>query len=136
MERLIREKKAGKPISGATIYFEQMLDFEPFQCYPTLTARIDAEGNVSFPCRPLEEEGLFGGKSGNLLEVGSLRKVQEMGRRQWGESVECFDRCYMRCHAELSLLVRNPRKLMGETVSYLVRTIGRTGASLAAAGET
>jgi MoaA/NifB/PqqE/SkfB family radical SAM enzyme len=125
MERLVAEKKAGKPISGARIYFEQMVDFKPFQCYPTLTARIDPEGWVSFPCRPLDEEGVFGGKAGNLLETGSLRKVLDLGRDRWGQTIECYDRCYMRCHAELSLLVKNPSKLFHETASYLVRTIGR-----------
>ena len=130
MERLVAEKKAGKPISGATIYFEQMVDFTPFQCYPTLTARIDPEGNVSFPCRPLEDEGT-GIKAGNLLEARSLRKVMELGKKQWGEKVECYDRCYMRCHAEMSLLVKNPTKLFAETATYLVRTIGR-GRSAAA----
>jgi MoaA/NifB/PqqE/SkfB family radical SAM enzyme len=134
MERLVREKKARRPISGATIYFEQMVDFTPFQCYPTLTARVDPEGYVSFPCRPLDDEGLYGGKAGNLLEVGSLKKVQALGKERWGQKVECYDRCYMRCHAELSLLVRNPTKLLNETVSYLVRTIGRAQ-SQAAAGE-
>jgi MoaA/NifB/PqqE/SkfB family radical SAM enzyme len=124
MERLVAEKNAGKPISGSSLYFEQMIDFSPFQCYPTLTARIDPEGYVSFPCRPLEDEGV-GIKAGNLLEVGSLRKVMDLGRKQWGESVECYDRCYMRCHAELSLLVRNPKRLLAESTHYLLRTIGR-----------
>lgn len=133
MERLVAEKKAGKPISGATIYFEQMVDFTPFQCYPTLTARIDPEGYVSFPCRPLEDEGT-GIKAGNLLEMGSLRKVMDLGKKQWGESVECYDRCYMRCHAELSLLVKNPTKLAAEAGHYLLRTIGR-GPVVAAAGR-
>jgi MoaA/NifB/PqqE/SkfB family radical SAM enzyme len=135
MERLVREKEAGKPVSGARIYYQQMVDFTPFQCYPTLTARIDPEGNVSFPCRPLDDEGLYGGKAGNLLETGSLRQVMEQGRSRWGRSIECYDRCYMRCHAELSLLVRNPTKLLHETVHYLARTIGRPSPSLSAAAE-
>jgi MoaA/NifB/PqqE/SkfB family radical SAM enzyme len=133
MERLVAEKKAGKPISGASIYFEQMVDFTPFQCYPTLTARIDPQGNVSFPCRPLVDEGT-GIESGNILEHRSLKKVLDLGRKQWGESVECYDRCYMRCHAEMSLLVRNPRRLFSETTHYLVKTIGRGSLTAAVQG--
>ncbi|MCC6749258.1 MAG: radical SAM protein [Deltaproteobacteria bacterium] len=127
MERLIAAKRAGKPVSGARIYYEHMREFTPFQCFPTLTARVDPEGNVSFPCRPLDEAGQIGGKAGNLLEVGSLRAVQALGKARFGERIPCHDQCYMRCHAELSLLVRNPSKLFYETTSYLARTIGRGG---------
>lgn len=129
MDRLLAAKRQGKKISGADSYYEGVSRFKPFQCYPNLTARIDPLGHLAYPCIPL------GGQAGNILENGSLLRTLRRGEEEQGPPPRCIDRCHMRCHAELSLLVKNPWELFTETFNHLRRRNGKNARSMTVVPE-
>ena len=56
VEKLIAAKKGGAPILGSLAYLETLSDFSTYKCYPTTAPRVMPDGELLYPCRPVEKE--------------------------------------------------------------------------------
>ena len=54
IQHLIDRKQAGAPILGSLAYLHTLLDFTPYSCYPLLVPRVMPNGDLVYPCRPIE----------------------------------------------------------------------------------
>ncbi len=89
-------------------FFQNILNFSPFQCYPNVIARVAATGDLYWPCRPLNTF------AGNLLEFDSYDKAVREGIRKYGILNACEKNCQLRCYIESSILVKHPLSLVEE----------------------
>lgn len=90
VEKIIERRRGGRqPINGTPRTIDTLLRFREFQCYPTMFPRVYPNGDVFYPCEPLHTI------AGNLLRDGSLKKIFERGRKQFGEIPDCRGICYL-----------------------------------------
>ncbi len=112
---LIARKRAGGPIVGSLDYFKMLQDFTPYSCYPLLVPRIMPDGDLVYPCRPIELSGtLRGGRSCNLLNVSSWDEALRLALREYDEPPQTCTSCFQQCFAEPSLLQARPLSLLSE----------------------
>jgi MoaA/NifB/PqqE/SkfB family radical SAM enzyme len=75
---LIKAKKKKKRIFGSTAFLKKIRTFERFDCYPTLTPHIYPNGDLFYPCQPLDTV------AANLLKIGNYAKALQIGnKRAW-----------------------------------------------------
>lgn len=115
IETLIDRKRRGAPILGSFAYLESLRTFTPYACYPLLVPRIMPDGELVYPCRPIERGGTErGGRPCNLLDVSSWREAIDRARAQFGAPPETCASCFQQCFAEASLLQAQPLALLRE----------------------
>ncbi len=107
---IIKAKREGKPVFGSKKYLETILNFNPFECYPTLTPHIYPNGDLFYPCEPILKVG------GNILEAGSYKTALIKGIEKFGPLPFCKNKCYKACYIEPSIFIKNPSLLIKEAI--------------------
>jgi MoaA/NifB/PqqE/SkfB family radical SAM enzyme len=119
IRHLIHVKSRGGPIVGSMAYLKMLIALRPFSCYPTLTPRVLPNGDLAYPCRPIEKSGnTHGGRPCNLLEVASWTDAQAASLARFGEPPQVCNSCFQQCYAEPSLMQAQPLSLLGELLRY------------------
>lgn len=119
IDDLIRQKQAGAPILGSNAYLRTLRAFQPYDCYPTLAPRIYTNGELSYPCRPLEKAGNGqGGRPVNLLNVNSWDEAWKLATETYGQPPRSCHSCFQQCYAEPSLMQAKPLALLSEWLRY------------------
>ncbi|MBW8010598.1 MAG: radical SAM protein [Chloroflexi bacterium] len=112
-------KKRGAPILGSYAYLKTLEDFNPFQCYPSLVPRVMPNGDLIYPCRPIEKEnGTHGGRPCNLLEVNSWEEALNIAYDQFGPPPRVCTSCFQQCFAEPSLMQARPFSHLRELLLF------------------
>jgi MoaA/NifB/PqqE/SkfB family radical SAM enzyme len=119
IQKLIRLKCAGAPILASRGYLEMLLDFAPYDCYPTLVPRVLPDGSLIYPCRPFEKAGNGqGGRAVNLLEVRTWGEAWKIARATYGQPPRTCHSCFQQCYVEPSLMQVRPLTLAWEWLCY------------------
>jgi MoaA/NifB/PqqE/SkfB family radical SAM enzyme len=119
LEQLLKLKRRGAPILGSLAYLRTLRDMIPFTCYPTLMPRIMPNGDLAYPCRPIEKEGgSHGGRPCNLLDVDSWAQALQIARDEYGPPPRICTSCFQQCYAEPSLMQSRPLSLLRELALY------------------
>ena len=118
LEMLIARKKRGAPILGSIAYLRTLLDLRPFSCAPTLVPRIAPNGDLLYPCRPIEQGGLAQGGRLNLLEAPSWAEALRRAAAVYGPPPRVCMSCFQQCFVEPSLLQAKPHALLWEMLRY------------------
>ncbi|MEJ2488150.1 MAG: hypothetical protein P8Y68_20720 [Anaerolineales bacterium] len=115
---LISKKRSGAPIFGSLKYLESIHDFTEYRCYPTLAPRIMPNGDLIYPCRPVEKEGdSFGGRL-NLLQVDHWEEAMDQLSRIYGDPPISCTSCFQQCYIEPSLMQAQPGSFFKEWALY------------------
>jgi len=119
IQELIRLKRRSAPILASRAYLEMLLDFTPYDCYPTLAPRILPDGGLTYPCRPFEKAGNGqGGRAVNLLEVRNWDEAWKIARATYGQPPRTCHSCFQQCYVEPSLMQTRPLTLAWEWLRY------------------
>ncbi len=119
IDNLLRLKKQGAPILGSTDYLCTLADFQPYDCYPTLAPRIYPNGDLAYPCRPLEKaDNGQGGRPVNLLNVQSWDEAWAAACAAYGPPPRTCHSCFQQCYVEPSLMQSRPLSLLWEMLRY------------------
>jgi MoaA/NifB/PqqE/SkfB family radical SAM enzyme len=119
LARLIALKRRGAPILGSMAYLRTLHDMVPYACYPTLVPRVMPNGDLLYPCRPIEKEkGSHGGRPCNLLQVTSWAQALETAVNEYGPPPRICTSCFQECFAEPSLMQARPLSLLRELIAY------------------
>jgi MoaA/NifB/PqqE/SkfB family radical SAM enzyme len=119
LAQLIALKRRGAPIVGSMAYLHTLLDFAPYSCYPTLVPRIMPNGDLVYPCRPIEKEGgSHGGRAANLMAVESWDRALAVAAAEYGPPPRVCTSCFQQCFAEPSLMQARPLALLRELLLY------------------
>jgi hypothetical protein len=126
IRELLRVKRRGGPVAGSMLYLKMLLDLQPFSCYPTLTPRVLPNGDLTYPCRPIEKSGhAHGGRPCNLTDIDSWTDAQAASLARYGEPPQVCNSCFQQCYAEPSLMQAKPLSMLWEYLRYPVsRRIG------------
>lgn len=89
-------------------YLDTIKNLKPFECYPTLIPRIDPNGDLSYPCKPLGKEKI------NILKAGSYEQALKLGQQNYGPLPKCNNVCYQNCYIMPSQFVKRPLKTLME----------------------
>ena len=109
IQKLIQLKRDGAPVLGSDAYLRTLAAFEPYDCYPTLVPRIYPNGELSYPCRPLEKaENGQGGRAVNLLNVKNWDEAWNAAFSTYGQPPRTCHSCFQQCYAEPSLMQAKP----------------------------
>ena len=115
IQHLIERKRAGAPVLGSSDYFKMLRDFTPYSCYPLLVPRVMPDGELVYPCRPIELSGTTrGGRPCNLLDVTSWDEAIRLALQAYDEPPQTCTSCFQQCFAEPSLLQAHPLSLLSE----------------------
>lgn len=115
IQHLIDAKQCGAPILGSLEYLGTLLDFKPYACYPLLVPRVMPNGELVYPCRPIEQGHVErGGRPCNLLEVESWDAALTIALNEYGQPPQTCASCFQQCFAEASLLQAKPFALLRE----------------------
>jgi len=110
MDEVIRAKKSGARIFGSLKGLEIVRNFSRFECYPVSRITMTPEGDIYYPCAPLNV------KAGNILE-STYKNIIKEGERQAGVIPRCDTRCHISCYLEGSLMISHPLSAIREAVS-------------------
>lgn len=112
-------KRRGAPILGSAAYLGTLAKLRPFSCYPTLIPRILPNGEMLYPCWPIERAGTsHGGRPCNLLDVQSWTEALKIAADVYGPPPRVCTSCFQQCYAEPSLMQSKPVQLLAEMVRY------------------
>jgi MoaA/NifB/PqqE/SkfB family radical SAM enzyme len=113
--KVISTKKRGQKILGSLAYLKLVKDFQPFNCYPTLVPRVLPNGDLIYPCRPIERGNTpHGGRPCNLTQVNSWREAIAIAENKFDEPPITCVSCFQQCYAEPSLMQAKPLSLLKE----------------------
>jgi len=119
IQELILLKRRGEPILGSMAYLKTLLVLQPYSCYPTLVPRVMPNGDLVYPCRPIErEEGAHGGRPVNLLDVDTWDAVNQIAFAQYGQPPRVCTSCFQQCYAEPSLMQAQPLTHLIENIRF------------------
>jgi MoaA/NifB/PqqE/SkfB family radical SAM enzyme len=119
LKELVRMKRRGAPILGSAAYLGTLAKLQPFSCYPTLIPRILPNGELLYPCWPIERAGMsHGGRPCNLLEVQSWTEALKIAAEAYGPPPRVCTSCFQQCYAEPSLMQSKPVHLAVEMIRY------------------
>lgn len=119
LQHLATQKQQGAPILGSAAYLRTLIDLRPFSCYPTLVPRVTSNGELIYPCRPIEKAGTsHGGRPCNLLAVESWAQALKIAADQYGAPPRVCTSCFQQCFAEPSLMQAKLPSLLYEWVRY------------------
>jgi MoaA/NifB/PqqE/SkfB family radical SAM enzyme len=109
LEKLTLLKKQGAPILGSYDYLATLRSDQPYDCYPSLAPRIMPNGDLAYPCRPIEKAGgEHGGRPVNLLNVPDWQAAIKIAREAYGDPPTMCVSCFQQCYAEPSLMQSRP----------------------------
>ncbi len=111
---VIRVKKKGGKIFGSVIGHDISRNFKRFECYPTFRATVFPNGDVFYPCAPLDQ------RAANILETGSYEKAIQIGEEKYGPIPYCDNRCHISCYLEGSLLISHPFAGAKEALTFIL----------------
>jgi MoaA/NifB/PqqE/SkfB family radical SAM enzyme len=115
VQHLIDRKRAGAPILASQAYLSMLYDFSPYSCYPLLVPRVMPNGDLVYPCRPIELSGTTrGGRPCNLLDVTSWDEAIDLALHEYDDPPQTCTSCFQQCFAEASLLQAKPLSLLSE----------------------
>jgi MoaA/NifB/PqqE/SkfB family radical SAM enzyme len=121
VQNLIDRKRAGAPILGSHAYLSMLDDFTPYSCYPLLVPRVMSNGDLIYPCRPIELSVAAlggatarGGRPCNLLDVKSWNEAIHLALQEYDDPPQTCTSCFQQCFAEASLLQSKPLSLLSE----------------------
>jgi MoaA/NifB/PqqE/SkfB family radical SAM enzyme len=119
VEKVIDYKKRNLNILGSLAYLNLMRDFQAYHCYPTLIPRVLPNGDLIYPCRPIERSQTpHGGRPCNLLQVGSWPEAIMAAETRFGSPpISCLS-CFQQCYAEPSLMQARPLSLLWEMLAF------------------
>ncbi len=119
LTQLMTLKRRGAPILGSMAYLRTLRDMVPYTCYPTLVPRITPQGDLVYPCRPIEKESdSHGGRPCNLLHVTSWEHAIQRAVEAYGLPPRICTSCFQQCFAEPSLMQSHPLSLLWEWMRY------------------
>jgi MoaA/NifB/PqqE/SkfB family radical SAM enzyme len=119
LQGLVTLKRRGAPILGSAAYLRTLIDLRPFSCYPALVPRIMPNGELVYPCWPIEKAGTsHGGRPCNLLAVGSWTEVARIAAQEYGSPPRVCTSCFQQCFAEPSLMQAKPLSLLYESLRH------------------
>ena len=125
IQKLVRLKQDGAPILASRRYLQSLLDFAPYDCYPTLAPRIMPNGDLTYPCRPFEKADTGqGGRPVNLLNVRAWAEAWKTAHETYGQPPRTCHSCFQQCYAEPSLMQSHPLTWLGEWLRYPVSRKG------------
>ncbi|MFH1072934.1 MAG: DUF3463 domain-containing protein [Nanoarchaeota archaeon] len=111
MIRYVREtKKKSTLLLDSDDYLETIETIGPFSCYPTLTPRVDPNGDFSYPCKPLGKAKI------NLLKEGDYMMALRKLEKKYGPIPKCAGKCYMSCYIVPSQLVTSPLRAVRQFI--------------------
>jgi MoaA/NifB/PqqE/SkfB family radical SAM enzyme len=120
IKRLIAYKKRGAPIVGSRAYLQTLIDFQPYDCYPTLAPRIMPNGDLTYPCRPFEKANNGqGGRTVNLLNVKNWDEAWSQAHAIYGQPPRTCHSCFQQCYIEPSFMQSKPLTFLYEYLHYL-----------------
>jgi molybdenum cofactor biosynthesis enzyme MoaA len=119
LQKLATLKRRGAPILGSAAYLRTITDLRPYSCYPTLVPRVLPNGELIYPCRPIEKEGTsHGGRPCTLLAVESWTEALKIAVGEYGPPPRVCTSCFQQCFAEPSLMQAKPPSLLYELLRY------------------
>ena len=119
IQKLMKLKQSGAPILASRRYLKSLLDFAPYDCYPTLAPRILPDGSLTYPCRPFEKaDNGQGGQPVNLLNVGTWAEAWKIAYETYGQPPRTCHSCFQQCYTEPSLMQAHPLSLAWEWLRY------------------
>ena len=128
LHQIKQRKHQGLKIVGSMAYLQHLIDFTPYQCFPTLAPRVYPNGDLLYPCKPLKDENNFQGGVTNLLEHESWDAAIKTLFTECGEPPRACTSCYQQCYAESSLMQAKPIQYLIEKIRYSTsRKIPLTG---------
>lgn len=113
IDEVARAKRLGARVYGNMDVLSTIRDFKRFECYPTTHPIVYPDGNIFYPCAPLNTV------AGNLLEIGDYYKAMEIGERKYGIVPYCDSRCHVGCYTEGSTAITNPMVGISEAIRHL-----------------
>ncbi len=126
LARLIDLKRRGAPVLGSTAYLRTLQNLVPYACYPTLVSRVMPNGDLVYPCRPIQKENNgHGGRPCNLLEVTSWEQALELAAKAHGLPPRRCTSCFQQCFAEACLMQSRPLSLLWELLRFAPSRRGR-----------
>jgi MoaA/NifB/PqqE/SkfB family radical SAM enzyme len=108
VDEVVALKKQGRPGWGSYPYFKTIRNFEKYQCYPTMAPRIFPNGDLYYPCSPLDKV------AGNLIGAQSFAEVFQQGIDKHGPIPDCDTRCFASCYIEPSHAINVPSAIVWE----------------------
>ncbi len=115
IQHLIERKRRGAPILASHAYLHLLHDFTSYACYPLLVPRVMPNGDLVYPCRPIELSGTTrGGRPCNLLDVKTWNEAIRIALQEYDTPPDTCTSCFQQCFAEPSLLQAQPLSLLGE----------------------
>jgi MoaA/NifB/PqqE/SkfB family radical SAM enzyme len=121
VEKVISYKKQGQKILGSLAYLSLARDFQPYHCYPTLVPRVLPNGDLIYPCRPIERGGTaHGGRPCNLVRIRSWQEAVNLAVDQFDSPPKSCSSCFQQCYAEPSLMQAQPMSLLREMLAFKV----------------
>jgi MoaA/NifB/PqqE/SkfB family radical SAM enzyme len=119
LNRLPALKRRGAPLLGSAAYLRTLAALVPYSCYPLLVPRILPNGDLLYPCRPIERSGTAqGGRPTNLLAVDSWEEALTLAWAEYGPPPRVCNSCYQQCYIEPSLMQSHPWTLLWEVLRY------------------
>ena len=119
IQKLMKLKQDGAPILASRRYLQSLLDFAPYDCYPTLAPRILPDGSLTYPCRPFEKaDNGQGGQPVNLLNVNNWAEAWKIAYETYGQPPRTCHSCFQQCYTEPSLMQAHPLSLAWEWLRY------------------
>ncbi len=119
VDKVISYKKRGLKILGSLAYLKLARDFQPYRCYPTLVPRIWPNGDLIYPCRPIERsQTAHGGRPCNLTRVDSWQEALAIAVDKFGPPPQSCASCFQQCYAEPSLMQARPLSLWQELLTF------------------
>lgn len=107
---ILKAKKNRLPVFNSFLYLDQIVNFRPFNCYPTLLPHIYPNGDFLYPCQAMRQV------AGNILKVGSYEDCLKEGIRKYGNVPNCKNKCYMACYLESSAAIEHPLKYFSSII--------------------
>jgi MoaA/NifB/PqqE/SkfB family radical SAM enzyme len=102
---LLLKKAQGTRLMDLASFLEHIKTFEPYTCYPELSARIYPDGSFVSPCPTLSTSEM------NVLRARSWKRLREATN---GNGMVCNRPCFLPCYLETSLMMRHPIELFRE----------------------
>ncbi|HVF90600.1 MAG TPA: radical SAM protein [Blastocatellia bacterium] len=113
IDEAMRVKSLGARVYGNMEVLRTIRDFKRFECYPTTHPIIYPNGDIFYPCAPLNSI------AGNLLEVGSYDRAMKAGEEKYGPIPYCDSRCHIGCYTQGSTAITNPKEGIAEAWRFL-----------------
>lgn len=119
LQRLLILKRGGAPLLASAAYLRTLAALAPFSCYPLLVPRVLPNGDLLYPCRPIEKSGTAqGGRPANLLDVSSWAEALTLAWAEYGPPPRVCNSCYQQCYIEPSWMQSHPGTLVWELLRY------------------